>query len=532
MSEVKKELEDYIQEVDYFKLNNHYQPGDFALEFITFVKLVNGAEGEENKSPVIHMDMLDQIPNNRENLFVSFRGSAKTSVLHEYMMLYIATYGELPNFGKVDVGIYVSDTIDNGVKSMQKNLKFRYENSDFLQRYIPESKVNITVDRWEFENVEGHRTCFRGFGASTGVRGFKEYGKRPVIAGYDDLMSDKNAESPTIIGDIENIIYKAARQALHPTRRMQNWTGTPFNKKDPLYQAAGSKNWNTRVYPICEKFPCTEEEFVGGWEDRFPYHFVKQEYDSLLASGKISAFNQELMLRIVSDEDRLIQDTDIMWFDRDSVMRNKSAYNFYITTDFATSESQSSDFSVLMVWAYNSNGDFFLVDLTVKRQLMDKNVDKLFDYAQVYRPQQVGVEISGQQKGFIPWIKKEMGSRNIWFTLASEGNSNQEGIRPSTQKIQRFNLVVPWFKAKKMYFPRDLKDTVEMQEVLDVLTLVTMEGYKSKHDDCGDAISMLASLKTWKPSSDLPMVKNTDDDPFWYVDEDTNDVSAMNSYIV
>jgi len=536
---VKKELEDYILEVDYKALNETYIPSAFALEFILFIKAVNGAEGEENTSPVIHMDMLDQLVIEWENLFVAFRGSAKTSVIHEYMFLYIAVHGSVPGFGNIDVAIYVSDTIENGIKSMRQQLEYRWNTSEFLQKYLPRIVTNekgeqvigtkFTEARWEFTNLEGHKFCVRGFGATTGVRGFKEYGKRPVWLGMDDLLSDKNSDSPTIIKDIRNIVYKAARQAMHPAKRMILWTGTPFNKRDPLYTAAGSKAWNTRVYPICEKYPCTKEDFRGGWEDRFPYEFVQNEYNRLLESGEISAFNQELMLKIVSEEDRLIQDNDIMWYSRDSVMRNRHLFNFYITTDWATSEKDASDPSVTLVWAYSSVGDWFLVEAVVKRQLMDKNIEDVFRLSQFYKPQQVGIEISGQQKGFIPWIKQKMIDRNQWFILASDNNGNQEGIRPVTKKITRFLLVVPWFKAKTMYFPADLKQTLEMQEILEVLVLATMEGFKSKIDDPGDAISQLSSLTPWRPSPEMTLVVN--DQEIWGYEEEEV-ISARESYIV
>ena len=93
------------------------------------------------------------------------------------------------------------------------------------------------------------------------------------------------------------VVYKAARQAMHPTKRKVVWTGTPFNKADSLYKAAGSKGWETRAYPLCEKFPCTREEFRGAWDDRFTYDSTLKEYNLLMDSGKLQAFNQELMLR-------------------------------------------------------------------------------------------------------------------------------------------------------------------------------------------------------------------------------------------
>jgi len=502
------DLEERLNHVDYKYLLNDYKPSKFAMQFIAFIKLVNGAMGEENKSPVIHYDMVDQLVFKRQNLFVSFRGSAKTSVLHEYLFLYIAVYGEIPGFGKVDVAIYVSDTVDNGVKSMRQNLQFRYDNSEFLQKYLTK-ETNFTDVRWEFVNADGKRFCVRGYGASTGFRGFKEYGLRPTWAGFDDLMSDKNAESPTITRDIKHIIYKAVRQGLHPKKRMQVWTGTPFNKADPLYEAASSDAWNTRIYPICEKFPVAKKDFRGGWEDRFNYDFVKGEYDSLLASGEIASFNQELMLRITSDEDRLIQNHDIVWYKKDLVIRNRQLYNFYITTDFATTNGKKSDYSVISVWAYTNNGDWLLVDGMCKRQLMDDNINDLFRFAATYHPLGVGIEVNGQQGGFIQWIKGEMLTKNIFFNLAGKGKT--EGIRRTGNKIDYFKLFVPMFKAKKVWLPEELRDSEYMNELIEELTFVTNDGFRSKHDDISDTLSMLLEMNPYKPSQEIDTTYTVDE---------------------
>lgn len=520
-------LEKILDEVDYSFFDERYIPSKEALAFITFIKLVNGKMGEENKSPVFHMDMIDGVNKYNDNLFVSFRGSAKTSLLHEYMFLYLAVYGEFFDFGEVSVAMYIGDTIDNGIKSMRKNLEFRYDNSEFLQTYIKSAK--FTDVRWEFTNVAGHNFCVRGFGASTGVRGFKEYGTRPTWAGFDDLMSDKNAESATITRDIKNIIYKAARQAMHPQKRKIIWTGTPFNQRDPLYNGAGSKGWHTKVYPICEEFPCVKEEFRGAWPDRFPYEFIKHEYDTLSENGEIASFNQELMLRIMSLEDRLILDSDISWYKHDLIMQNISAFNYYVTTDFATSDKQHSDFSVISVWAYNNKGMWFWVDGICKKQGMGVNIDDLFHLCQKWKPLQVGVEVSGQQGGFIPWIQNEMITRNTFFNFATDNNSNQPGIRPNTHKMVRFNIMIPMFKAKQMFFPIELKDGAPLQECVNELQLISAAGMKSRHDDFIDTISMLSSLTAWRPSDNVVVHKNKND--VWETEEEDSS-TALGSYIV
>lgn len=524
MTELK--VEDYLKNVDYSN-NPNYVPSDFALEFIAFIKLVNGDEGEENKTPVLHYNMLDNVIDGNRTANMCHRGSAKTTLLAEYLFLYIGVYGELPKFGKVPLALYVSDSIDNGVKNLRKNLEHRWEKSTFLQYYIPE--IKFTDIRWEFKNRDGNVFIVKGYGAKTGVRGAKELGTRPVLAVLDDLVSDEDARSATVIASIEATVYKAVTFALHPTKNKIIWSGTPFNAKDPLYKAVESGAWRVNVFPVCEEFPCEEKDFRGSWPDRFTYQSVKEAYDTALKAGQIEGFNQEMMLRIMSDEDRLITDSDIQWYSRQTLLNNKGKFNFYITTDFATSAKSSADFSVISVWAHNHNGDWYWVDGVCRKQTMDVNVNDLFRLAQIYKPQGVGIEISGQQGGFIPWLNEQMINRSIYFTLTSEGNKGAPGIRPNTDKMTRFNLVVPWFKTHKMYFPTELKHSPEMIQCMDELTNMSPKGTKSKHDDFSDTISMLAFMNAWKPGVEQDVTYNNEVDIWEFEKEEIP--NRLSSYI-
>ena len=521
-------VEDDLNSTEY-AVDPNYVPSEFALEFVTFVKLVNGAQGEENKTPLVHYKMLDTLTEGGNRVInLCHRGIAKTTLMAEYFYLYLATYGSIPGFGDVPLALYVSDSIENGVKNMRKNLEFRWENSEFLKQYVP--NIHFTDIRWEFENVDGNTFIVKGYGAKTGVRGAKEMGKRPVLAVLDDLISDEDARSDTVIKAVEDTVYKAVNYALHPTRNMIIWSGTPFNARDPLYKAVESGAWGVNVFPVCEQFPCEEHEFRGSWPDRFTYKYVKEQYDKAVMLGKVDTFNQELMLRIMSDEDRMILDSDIAWYKVDAVLRNKHRFNFYITTDFATSIKQSADYSVISVWAYNNAGDWLWVDGICKRQLMDANVNDLFRLAQLYKPQQVGIEVTGQQGGFIQWIQNEMLERNIYFPLASEGNEPRPGIRPNTNKMVRFNTMVPFFKARKIFFPLEKKNEAPMKEAVNELSLASPGGFKSKHDDFIDTISMLSSLTPWKPSEEAPL--QTNESGMWELDVHEDFSDRRSSYIV
>ena len=479
---IKKDLDEWLNEVDYSSLTDgSYVPSAFALIFLNFIKLVNGVEGESNKTPPVHLKLLDKVVGDSDYIVnLCFRGAAKTTLFFEYFILFLAFYGYLPNFGEIDYLIYVSDSMENGVKSARKNVEFRYENSEFLKEWVP--YAHFTDNFIEFRNKDGKKLACRMFGAKTGIRGTKLFGKRPVMAILDDLISDDDANSRVQMQAIKDTVYKGVDYALDPNRRKVIFNGTPFAKDDIMIEAVESGAWDVNVWPVCEQFPCSREEFRGAWEDRFDY--------------------------------------DIREYSRKALLEYKSAYNFYITTDFATSENQSADFSVISVWAYNAQGDWFWVDGVCERQTMDKSVNDLFRLVQEYRPQSVGIEVTGQQGAFIKWLQGEMMNRNVWFNFASSEKSGAPGIRPVVNKLTRFNLVVPLFKAGKMYFPAEMKASKIMGHFYSQMKLATHNGLKGK-DDCIDTISMLMYLNAWKPSAD--QVKNPsighNGGPVWDEDE-------------
>lgn len=520
---MSKTVSEYLNEIDYEKLKD-YKPSSATLEFINFIQMCEDGQ-TENKTPVVHLVALDKaFSSSKATAIMCHRGFAKSTLFAEMLFLFIACFGRLPGSkDKVNFALYIADSIDNGVKSLRKNMEFRYQNSEFLKRMIPNTTVKYSdengddVDvtagrkftdvRIEFANVRGDHFVLRLYGAKTGVRGAKELGVRPQLAIIDDIISDEDARSETVIASIEDVIHKAVKYALHPKKHKVIWLGTPFNANDPLYKAVESGSYEVACFPVCEKFPCTKEEFRGSWEDRFDYEYVKASYEEALGVGKVDSFYQELMLQIMSDENRIVRDEDIVWFEKNEVLKYKHNYNFYITTDFATSEKSSADYSVISVWGINNNGDYLLVDGVCKQQLMDKNIDDLFVLASVYKPLGVGIEVSGQQKGFVSWIQSEMVKRNVFFNLVSSNNNGQPGIRPVADKFARFNLFLPRIKTKKLWMPKELKDSAWMNEFIDEISKASISGFKSKHDDVLDTISMLASFDVYKPSANYQLGK-------------------------
>ena len=250
-------------------------------------------------------------------------------------------------------------------------------------------------------------------------------------------------------------------------------------------------------------------------------------YNQFHSAGTTQLFYQEYLLQVTDLTTLLVDEGDMMWFDPSIIKRNKNAYNFYISTDFATSTKKSADFSTIGVWAVSSNNDWLLVDGQCLRQTMQENIDDLFRYVKKWNPLSVGIESSGQQGGFISIMQEMMMKRNIWFTFAKKAGSKDLGIRPINDKVHRFVTgVQPKFKQNKVWFPKieilkasNPRLAALVEEMVHELGRFTLAGGVKAltHDDAIDLLNQLSEMEIYQPSSEADMTTSTvtDDGMIW-----------------
>lgn len=100
----------------------------------------------------------------------------------------------------------------------------------------------------------------------------------------------------------------------------------------------------------------------------------------------------------------------------------------------------------------------------------------------------------------ISWLRSEQIKRNIFFNFLSSNNEGSEGIRPIGDKFSRFMLFLPRIKQKKLWIADEMLETDWGLEFSDEISKAGSKGFKSRHDDVLDSISMLGSFEAYKPS--------------------------------
>ena len=564
---VKFDMEGALDSVDYSFPN--YTPSKDSLEFFALMRLVEGTDFEFS-TPMAHYFMVDALFGNLEQenfpyseevqktitinpkriAIVASRGLAKSTVVTAFYPIYCAIKGILPNGDITRFHLLLGASAQGGAKVMSKAVQALCEDSVFCNNYFEEMSFTETESRFIRKGTGKEKKrafLIRYLGIGGNIRGNRDnYGERYDHAIMDDvILNTQAAYSEVQMGLLRELIASDLENGLVGGLRGRIFSvATPFRLGDPVVETLLSGGYTPLLLPICEKITedTTKAEFVGAWESMHPYEAVISQYRQAIASKSTKSFNQERMLRISSEEDRMIPDHLLQWFDRTLTMKALQSYTLYVTTDFTTTSEAKSDFSALGVWAINSNGDWMLLDLCVRRQGIGEQYDELFRMVRLWSGKgavlEVGIEVDGQQGAHIHALRSEMNKRNLYFTFARQKGTKyggREGILSAStggSKHSRFRMILPQFQNKKVFFAEQLKDTPDMTEALLQLKYTTYSGFGG-HDDFCDIVSQVGMIDIIVPSSDnLPSsTTDTKNESIWDDVWDSSDnTSAYSSY--
>gem|GEM_PF-5717704 len=356
---------------------------------------------------------------------------------------------------------------------------------------------------------------------NTGGRGSRKSLFRPNGIFFDDLLgSEADADSEIILQNVESTIESDMLPALSGTKSFAIFAGTPYNKKDPAYRRIEDGSWLPVVFPKAERMDesITKTTFKGVWEDRHTYEKCKKDFIRAKRSADsgnpmpLRKLHQEYYLRISNDQDRLIPESFIQWFSRNDIAEDTWRYNWYITTDYTTTGSKGSNLSGAFLWAVDWSGNFFLVDMTLRKMELETQYNETFvlagQTAGITRGVEVGIEIDGQQSLHIMALKERMIKRNAYFTIARQKGSaiGSEGIRSKLEggsKHWRFRMTLPMWQNKKIFFANELYGTPDMNELLEEIKYCSYSSFNSTYDDGLDCISQIAMIDILYPARAL-----------------------------
>ena len=236
-----------------------YLPKDMSARFFSWVNL--HITRESNKTPRMHYQMIDELLTEDQNVqAMVHRGGAKSTVLTNYLPIYVACHGELPNFGVVHNLIIFSATIEQAIDQL-KGIRDIWDNSDALHEILTLTKdrrgkvVADKVDHICWTNQDGHVIHIQAKGAGQSMRGTKKNGHRPQLLIFDDILVDAILTSEGERKKLKVWFYSTVANSVDVSHYKKIVVGTPMTDDDLLMEMLRSTTYKSVKFPVANEFP-------------------------------------------------------------------------------------------------------------------------------------------------------------------------------------------------------------------------------------------------------------------------------------
>jgi len=205
-------------------------------------------------------------------------------------------------------------------------------------------------------------------------------------------------------------------------------------------------------------------------EPIFPTRFPKEKLEDLRRTQGSYIFSCQYMNNPVDNENAKFKKT---WFRYADVLPDKQ-YWTTMTVDRAYSLNKSADYTGITIRKVDQDNFWHVVYAKRMRISEGELVGRLFDLANHYRVDKVGVEQMAYNSTIRPVLEEEMRRRNQFLSIAE--------LRGRTSKIGRIEGLVPRFESGSVIFVGDEKEFTDLTDEL-------LRFPSAEHDDLADSLA-------------------------------------------
>lgn len=410
------------------------------------------------------MHLLEKDPT--ENLFVvAFRGSGKSTIITTAYPIWSILGKQQKKF------VLIFCQTKAQAKQHMMNLRRELEDNDVLKKDL--GPFQEESDEWGshslvFSNSEARITL-----ASTeqSVRGLRHHQHRPdliICDDVEDITSSKTREG-------RDKIYNWLRGEIIPAGDKQTRLVIVGNllHEDSLLMRIKEDVENDRANGNFKKYPLLDEKDNCLWLGKYPTP-ADIEIEKKKIGNEIS-WQREFLLRIIPDEDQLIDSSIIQYYDELPPKTHKAYRCTYASVDLAISKGENADYTAVVSAMIFGRRDkmriFILPNPIVKRLNFPEQINLMKTYYET-------VLDGRRDRLFVEGI----GYQDALPQMLETYNIKAEAVRPSVDKRTRLALTVPYIQSAKVLFPRKGAE--------DIIREIIGFGVE-KHDDIADAFSML-----------------------------------------
>ena len=363
-------------------------------------------------SPAFHyeMDALLMSPL-RYVAFEIFRESAKTTLCRTFSLMRTV-------FGLSNTILFVSASESYAANSlgwirrhieMNPNLKAAFgaePGNKWSEGHLEVMLPNGSASRGNWRMVS-----IVAAGMTGQLRGLNLDDYRPDLIVCDDPQTEESVGTPLQRAKTNSLIFGSLYNTLishteNPHAKMV-LAQTPMEHDDAIDRVKKNRLWTTRSYSVFDS------RGESRWPDLKPTDTLKRQKEEAIRMGEYSIWMREQEVTLVKSEHRTFDVKNIRTFTDPPALRSDCV----ISIDPASSNSKKAAESVVLT-AMRSGPDVYVLDYSAERgEMPDATANNFFQQAVKWKPRRVRVETNAYQKVLAWYLKKEMTSRRLFYTI-------------------------------------------------------------------------------------------------------------------
>jgi len=429
---------------------------------------------------IFHKDLVDVLESEAEEAVevIGFRGSAKTTFCSLAYPLWLVL------FRKYNFIILMNETTTQ-MKINILSIRKEFEDNDLFQSDFPNA-IEPRKNKWSEGELEFANDIYL-LGRSRGqkIRGMKYRQYRPQVIIADDLEDLEWVRKKENRDKTERWFNSEVIPAQDELKCKMVLIGNLLHN-DALMARIKKRN----IYKVME-FPLITDDGVITWKGKYPnQEAVDKKKKSV---GSSSAWSREYLLKVISEEDQVIKDSDIHKYPV-SILTEKETdgglrypiRNGATSVDLAISEKETADYTAIIqgleVSYLGSN------KILIKPHPINRRMD--FDTTQTV----IKSQHSTMPVGSKLLVEDVAYQKAAIQELARKGLS-VKGVRPIADKRARLETASPYIKDGTVLFAE-----YGCEELIDQLLGFGVEA----HDDlCLVKGTKIATLKGDKSIEDI-----------------------------
>ena len=457
-------------------------------------------------TPAFHQEMWDLCCSETRYVAIAApRSHAKsTAVTHAYVLANVL-------FRESDFVVVISDTETQAIDFLH-DLRVEFQENTLLRetfgvwKVVKDAQTDLVV-----QMHDAHQFRIIAKGSEQKLRGLKWRGRRPNLIVGDDLENDEIVLNKERRDRFKKWIYGAVLPSLADQGKAR-FVGTILHMDAFLENhMPDPRDPATITTPLSDKYigdmwasiryRAHDENYQHIlWPEKFDQKRLEAIRKDYVSRGFPEVYSQEYLNYPIDESSAFFRREDFLPIEPADKLKRK---RYYASIDFAISQKESADFTVIAIASLDHDGYLQIEDIRKGRWDALGIIEEMFAVQKRYQPELFTTETGAIEKSLGPFLKSEMLTKGIFINLHPMTPTKDKQTRARSLQARlrmgsvKFDIQADWFpglQSEMLRFPRDIHDDqvdalawigLTLDQLIEPPTLREIEDdyYESMQDD-------------------------------------------------